>query len=70
MQSSQLLNVSGVETAMALSDSLVAELVGEPCFPKVSRADVFADFVSATDWADIKNEQWCCRSSKKNPRFN
>lgn len=68
--SSQLLNVRGVEHAMAISDSIVAELVGEPCFPKVSRADIFVDFVSVTDWADVKNEQWCCRSTKKNDYYD
>ena len=68
--SSELLNLNGVESALAISDSLVAELVGEACFSKVSRADIFVDFVSRVDWNAVDNEQWACRSSRKGDYYD
>ncbi|RXS42917.1 hypothetical protein EST55_03960 [Idiomarina sp. 29L] len=63
--SSELLNVSGFESALAISDSIVAELVGEPRFPKISRIDICADFSCPVDWSTFKENQWVCRSKKK-----
>ncbi|MGM0906857.1 MAG: hypothetical protein ACQEVQ_10045 [Pseudomonadota bacterium] len=63
--SSELLTVSGFEAALGLSDSLVAELVGKPCFPRISRVDICVDFSCDIDWSFFKDNQWCCRSGRK-----
>jgi hypothetical protein len=61
--SSEYLSAVGVDAATANLCSIIAQFGDVHDIPKISRVDVFLDFICAVDFDEIKQECWMTRAN-------